>query len=115
MAFLAILNVIECYAKAMALKNPKAYCHVVTDRLFEKPHKAMRMNVRLQYDGAGDDETPALCPCRDIEGFLNLARDAGHSFVDQIIATAEDKKQSLCPLFNAEDFKELMPEPPKYW
>ena len=98
-----ILNVIDCYSKAMALKNTKAYCHVVSDALFDSPYNPSR------------DESSALCPCRDLEGFLRLTRRAKHSLLDQVRAAAEEKKQALCPLFRAEDFKELLPEPPKYW
>lgn len=112
-----LINVMECYSRGAKAKDQKAYCEVYTERLFEKPHFRLGVDMKTLQNELfdEDEETPAMCPCKEIEPFLMLSRKSPTPMINQIQALAEDKRINLCPLFNPDGFKEILPEPKKYW
>lgn len=111
-----LLNVMACYAKGVKLKNYKAYCHVESKKLFRGPHEHVPISFHtLQNTFPSDENTPAICPCRELEQFAMLKRQSDHSLIDQLQAKAVEQKIDLCPLFDVTGFRELIPGPPRYW
>jgi hypothetical protein len=112
-----LLNVIECYSKALKTKNRQAYCQVETETE-SLPYRGMRMNIEtLKYEPIGEVGEQIVCmsPCRDLAPFLMLSKKSGIPLVDQVVSAAHEKKQILCPLFKPNLFKELLSESKRYW
>lgn len=95
-----LINIVQCYADALATSNHEAYCCVEHE---------------CDSHTKGGDTTKMIVPCRDLAPFLLLSRETNTPIQDQIEATAREKKQYLCPLFHANKFKLLLEQPKRYW
>lgn len=84
-----ILNIINCYAGALKVKNKEAYCH----HTFEF-----------------DEGVEVYSPCKDLSGFL--FQIGKMSLEDIAQAFSEENRQVICPLFNLSKLKKL---PTRYW
>ncbi len=112
-----LLNVIDCFSNGMATRNRRAYCEVETETE-SGPYRGTRLNpVTLKNEPIGrvGDLVHCISPCRDLAPFLMLSLKAEAPLKDQMIAAATEKKQILCPLFDASRFRELLDKPKRYW
>lgn len=112
-----LINVLDCYSKGLTAKDQRAYCWVEDecDSLGFIGYHTDIETLKKVPNGPTGDRTHYICPCHDLSPFLQLSRRSGVKLIDQVDATSKRKKQALCPLFDLKGFRELLPEPKKYW
>lgn len=111
-----LINVMSCYLKSIKSKNQKAYCQKVdSDIVYGERGRTLKVSGTSIIYERDDDERKFLIPCKELCGFLELHPDQDANFKEQVEAVAQDKLITLCPFFDSSEFKELEPEPKRYW
>lgn len=108
----SIINMLDCFCTAKALKDHKAHCHVVKENVTED---GTSFTIKIT-DGEEDGPTDTwLLPCAMVADTFFLNAKDPIKPESRFEAEALRAGVNLCPLFDASHLKRLTDSDKKYW